>query len=366
MKIIRYELLKLLKYPLMWGLLVLFIGFNIFVIWNEVGSDDIQTALRAMYNVMINGETDSIYAEDYQAYKEGYAHEYDTLDMQKIKQMKERITFKPTGSYKKFIDNNYDKLQKRVEQIKSDGDTNGDFYPGDLFKIHGKLYSLIKRCIIQMMIMMCFSVLYLMDFERINRTEDLVFSSRIGRVIMRKKRIAGLIGGLLFCVFILVFSLEAFLVFVPMKGLWETPVSSVMVMESSGLWEYPFITFVRLNIGQELMLTLLTAILLTGLCGMIAGALQLFVNNSYITMISIGAGSIGLLAIPYAIKSTGWLKTVVCLSPTGLLFYCGRWFIENDIMVSFAWSEYLTLGIWFFITAIVMILGNHHLKTKDF
>ena len=110
MKIIRYELLKLLKYPLMWGLLVLFIGFNIFIIWNEVGSNDMQTALRAMYNVMINDETDSIYAEDYQAYKEGYAHEYDTLDMQKIKQMKERITFKPTGSYKKFIDNNYDNI----------------------------------------------------------------------------------------------------------------------------------------------------------------------------------------------------------------------------------------------------------------
>lgn len=182
---------------------------------------------------------------------------------------------------------------------------------------------------------------------------------------MREKHIAGLLGGLIFCVVILVFSLGVFFAFVPMKVLWETPVGSVMVMESSGLWEYPFITFVRLNIGQELLLNLLTAFLLTVLCGIFAGALQLFVNNSYITMISAGAGFMGLIAVAFAVKPAGWLKTFVCMNPAVLWRYCGRWFIENDIIVSFAWSEFFTLGIRLIFAGILTIAGDHHYKIKD-
>lgn len=366
MKVLKYELKKLLKFPLMWGLLALFIGFNIYIICCEVGNKEYQQSLRGVYEVIMGRKTSGENYQLYTQYREKVSAFYDSLDMQSIKEMKEYMgDFHPTGSYEKFIDNNYSKLQKRVEQIKSDGDTDGDFYPGDIFNIHKKLYLVIKLCIIEAIIMMCFSVLYLMDFERLNRTEDLVFSSWIGRSDMKIKHRAGISGGLAFSVLILSVSLGVFLALVPMGGLWRTPVSSVMVMESSGLWEYPFITFVRLTLGQEFALVIMTTVLLILLFGFTAGAVHLFINNSYITMIGTAACFVGLMVLPAAVKSAGWLKTVVCLNPVSVWYYCGRLFIENDLPVSFAWSEFVTLGI-FSVTAIIfMLLGRRFFISKD-
>lgn len=366
MRVLKYELCKLFRFPLMWGLLVLFVSFNIYIIYSEVGYSEYQKSLNGVYDV-ITGQADSgEYFELYTEYKNSVSGSYDTLDMQKIKQMKEDMTgFVPSGCYQEFIDKNYDKLQNKLKQIKADGDTIGDFYPGDVFRIHKKLYLVMKLCIIEMLLMMCFSVLYLMDYERLNKTEELVYASNIGRRAMCIKKIIGIIGGLVFSGLLLFVSLAVFFSFVPMKGLWQTPVSSVMVMESSGIWEYPFITFVRLNIGQEFAIGIILSLMLTLLIGIFSSAVRLFVNNSYITLVGTSAGFVGLFLLPVAIKSVSYIKTAACLNPATLWYYCGRWFIENDLPVSFAWSEFITLGIWFIITAVIMLFGRCYLKTRD-
>lgn len=366
MRILKHELRKLIRFPLMWGLLSIFITFDIYLIFTEVGYQDYQNDLQGVYDVITGYKTQGEYYEFYFQYKENYSDIYDGLDMQDMKQMKEDLAnYYPTGSYKKFIDGNYDKLQKRVEQIKSEGNDSGDFYPGDVFQIHQKLYAVLKCCIVEMLIIMCFSVLYLMDFERVNRTEDLVFANQTGRRNMRIKLRTGLLGGVGFCVVILAVNLIIFFALVPMKGLWNTPVSSYMVMESSGLWEYPFITFVRLTIWQELALNIMTELLLVLLFGVIAGAVQFFINNSYITMLCMGAGFIGLLWLTYTVQVADWIKTAVCLNPAVLWLMCGRWFIENDISLSFAWSEFLTLGAWGVMYSLISMIGWKLFNGKD-
>ena len=366
MRVMKYELQKLFRFPLMWGLLAVFVGFNIYIIHSEVGNHEFHDSLHGVYEVIIGHETNGEYYELYTQYNDSVSGSYDTLDMQKIKEMKEKMgDFYPTGSYSKFIDNNYEILQKRVEEIKADGDTDGIFYPGDVFQIHKKTYLILKVCIVEMLIMMCFSVLYLMDFERLNRTEELVFSSQIGRKDMLLKHKAGILGGLMFSLLILSLSFAVFGVYVPMRGLWSIPVNSVMVMESSGVWEYPFITFVPLTIGKEFVLSIALTLLLVLLFGILSGAVQLYVHNSYITMIDTAVGFVVFMLLPYIVKNACWLKTFVCLTPSSLWYYCSRWFIENDLPVSFAWSEFITLGIWFVISIILMLVGKSYLKSKD-
>lgn len=366
MRILKYELCKLFKFPLMWGLLAVFVGFNIYIIYGEVGYHDIQESLHGVYEVMLGHETSGEYYDLYTQYHDSVSDSYDTLDMQKIKEMKEDMgSFYPTGSYAEFMDSNYEILQKRLEDIKADGDTEGIFYPGDIFQIHKKIYLILKMCMIEMLIMMCFSVLYLMDHERLNRTQELVFSCRIGRKDIQIKHKAGMIGGLIFSVLILFLSFTVFLAYVPMRGLWATPVNSVMVMESSGIWEYPFITFVPMTISREFEISIAITILLVFLFGILSGAVQLFVQNSYITMIGTAIGFVSLMLLPFVVKIVGWVKTVICLNPASLWYYCGRWFIENDLPVSFAWSEFITLGIWLVFSMIIMISGNRYLRSKD-
>jgi hypothetical protein len=362
----------------MWALLVVFVVFDLFIVYSEVGTSDFRRDVKEMYKIILeNGvspdkisnlaDSDNELEVYYADYVNKYRKSYENLDMQSIQKMKEDMSLSYlNGSYKKFIDRNYAKLQKRVEEIKSSGEDEVGFYPGDGFAIHSKLYTILKLCIMEMLIMMCFSVLYLMDFERIHRTGDLVFTCRNGRKNMCTKMFAGMFVGLGYSVMILLTSFSAFFLCVPMKGLWSTPISSFMVMESSGLWEYPFITFVRLGFGQMFVLSVVTALILTLIIGFIAGALQLFVGNSYVAMIGMSAVFLGLLALACAVQQANWLKTIVCLNPAILWSGCRHWFMESDISLSFAWNEWWTLGIWAVIGTVCMVIGWRYFCRKDY
>lgn len=366
MRVLRYELKRIFSFPLMWGLLAVFLVFNFYIIHSEVGYKEFQEHLNGIYEVILGNDTSSKYYDQYIQYLDSVSGSYDTLDMLKIKEMKENMGgFYPKGSYANFIDSNYDKLQMRVQDIKANEKTTQYFYPGDMFQIHKKIYQVMKMCMIEMLIMMCFSVLYLMDYERLSRSEELVFSCQIGRKDMQIKHKAGLIGGLVFSLMILLSSFIVFFAYVPMQGLWATPVNSVMVMESSGVWEYPFITFIPMTIGKEFVLSISITVLYVITFGVLSGAVQHFIHNSYITMIGTAAGFIILLLLPFIVKSANWIKTIAALNPASLWYYCSRWFIENDLPVSFAWSELVTLGTWLILSIIIMLWGHRYLRIKD-
>lgn len=71
---------------------------------------------------------------------------YDKLDMTKIlKQKEEMLQYHPKGFMKKFVKDNYEHLQKRVEEIKSDKEYNDAFYPGQYYEIHSLLYSKLGK-----------------------------------------------------------------------------------------------------------------------------------------------------------------------------------------------------------------------------
>lgn len=286
----------------------------------------------------------------YAAYVKAYETIYQDFDIRSL------LTSKYTpdeSSYYTWIAHNYDKLQERVEQIKVTGEDKYAFYPGIDYKVHSLLFiSLLRMVALQSLILTVLAVLYLMDYERIHKTEYLTYASRTGRNIQLTKWLSGIIMGFLYTMILIAVSLMLFLLCVPMQGLWKTPVSSFMMMQSRGFYLYPYITFVRLSFRKYLFLSLLIVFLLILLLGLFSGAVQFFFRNSYLTMLSIGFLFMGMIALPY-LFSTGFLHTVMMLNPAALWYMCGGWFIEYDPAVSFAWSEFLTI----FGGLIVVMLG---------
>ena len=380
MRIFFYEIKRLMRMPILWGLLVVFIGFDLFMVYTELGYRDIPEDTFGIYDLILSRssnldtENQTSISQDKNEYEKMYDDYirdciciYDRLDMHGVKEMKENmLNFHPTGAYKTFIDRNYDKLNLRVAEIIESGDYRADFYPGDIFKVHKRLYTLLKIIAIEAIIITCLSILYIMDIDRLCDTRSLVFSSKLGRSSIIIKFYAGLLFGTLQCAIIFSTGICAFVIFTPLSKLWGIPVSSAMVMESSGLWEYPFITFVRLDIGTELLLAITSVIILNALLGLISGAVQLFTHNSYISMLLVSLGFIALLAAPLAARSQTVFKTAVLLNPAVMWQYCGRWFIEHNPALSFAWSEFWTIGIWSTIGIVAFILGRHRLYQKDF
>ena len=380
MRIFFYEIKRLMRMPILWGLLVVFIGFDLFMVYTELGYRDIPEDTFGIYDLILsrssNLDTDNQTSisqdkNEYEKMYDDYIRDciciYDRLDMHGVKEMKENmLNFHPTGAYKTFIDRNYDKLNLRVAEIIESGDYRADFYPGDIFKVHKRLYTLLKIISIEAIIITCLSILYIMDIDRLCDTRSLVCSSKLGRSSIIIKFYAGLLFGTLQCAILFSTGICAFVIFTPLSKLWGIPVSSAMVMESSGLWEYPFITFVRLDIGTELLLAITSVIILNALLGLISGAVQLFTHNSYISMLLVSLGFVALLAAPLAARSQTVFKTAVLLNPAVMWQYCGRWFIEHNPALSFAWSEFWTIGIWSTIGIVAFILGRHRLYQKDF
>ncbi len=380
MRIFFYEIKRLMRMPILWGLLVVFIGFDLFMVYTELGYRDIPEDTFGIYDLILsrssNLDTDNQTSisqdkNEYEKMYDDYIRDciciYDRLDMHGVKEMKENmLNFHPTGAYKTFIDRNYDKLNLRVAEIIESGDYRADFYPGDIFKVHKRLYTLLKIIAIEAIIITCLSILYIMDIDRLCDIRSLVFSSKLGRSSIIIKFYAGLLFGTLQCAILFSAGICAFVIFTPLSKLWGIPVSSAMVMESSGLWEYPFITFVRLDIGTELLLAITSVIILNALLGLISGAVQLFTHNSYISMLLVSLGFVALLAAPLAARSQTVFKTAVLLNPAVMWQYCGRWFIEHNPALSFAWSEFWTIGIWSTIGVVAFILGRRRLYQKDF
>ena len=378
MKIFRWEYQKLLKSYFLWLLLGIFLAFDIFLVWECVGSD--QTYYSEMYHVVMQSGTDLnteiITAmldstDETEAYYAEYVRTYDTiyndLDLTQIRNEKIRMSVdgKPEGSYQNWLDHNYRKLQTRVHEIRETGEANAGFYPGISYKVHSKLFSnLLRAILMEILIMTAFAVLYLMDYERLHKTEHLVYSSKTGRNLLLIKCAAGTLFCFLYALILTAIPILLFFFFVPIQKLWKTPISSLMMMENRGLFLYPFITFVRLSFAEYLFFAILLLILFILLTGILSGAVQYYLRNSYFSMVCIGVGFMGLLALPY-LSGWGFLHTAVMLNPAVLWYLCGGWFIEYDPSISFAWSEFWTIGIWSFISLIVLFIGKKHFNKAN-
>ena len=368
MRLFCLEFRKLLRCWFLWLLLAIFLAYDIFIVWDTVGRNS--EIYHDMYKVIMRTGTDLTDNADkisamlnseneiesyYADYVKAYGDIYRDFDIHSILYAKifSYKNFQTEGSYYEWISRNYDKLQERVEQISSTGEDKYAFYPGINYKVHGILFaSLLRMLLLQILILTSLAVLYLMDYERIQKTEYLTYSSRTGRKIQFTKWLSGMSMSLIYAVILISVSMLLFLLFVPMQGLWKTPVSSFMVMQQRGFYLYPYITFVRLSLGKYFILSMLVVFLLILLVGILSGAVQLFFRNSYLTMLSIGVLFLGLIALPY-LFSTGFLHTAMALNPAILWYMCGGWFIEYDPAVSFAWSEFITIGVWL----IVMLSG---------
>lgn len=361
MKIFIYEFKKLLRFPLLWVLSALFIALNFALTHSSVGYDDFQRNLHEMHDVLLERSSEGGAFELYARYRENYAGAYDGLDMLKQLEMnKESLGFEPTGGYEKFIHGNYEKLQKRVDEMKASGETDGPFYPGAMFAVHSTLYSTLNFAIVGMLVITCFSVLYLMDYERINHTDDLVFASAVGRRIMGVKLGAGLLFGMLLSLIILAGSLAGFLALVPLEGLWSTSVSAFTVMERE-----LFITFFPLTIAQELMLGIAAALMLTLIMGLIVGAAQYFCRNSYLVTVCTAAIFFAAHTVIKFVNNAGIFTTAIRMTPAALLKSCGKWFIADHPATAFAGSELWTLGIWGAIALAALFLGKMRFMRKD-
>lgn len=378
MSIRKREFYKVIKSPMLWMVTFLFMVFNIFIIYDYVGDSESRKELEEIHNVVLDygvelGENEGSFdkTEDvalfYSEYVESYVLMYGNLDMLSILETKQKsMSIKPSETYEKFMRNNYEKLNERVEEIKATGEGNYGFYPGSVYYIHSLLYKEVsKKLLVEMVILMILAVLYLMDYERIHKTRDVVIASKTGKGIMWKKALAGLGSGFLLSIILMAGTFFFFFQCVSFEGLWEVPMASTIMAEPRMQLLYPFITFWSLNEGEYFICVIVVLSLVALLAGGITISLQLLLQNSYFTFLMESLLYMVLILLAYWNTMTFFDVIKNVLNPVCLWATCGGWFMENDVSLSFAGSEFICIGMCGILVAFGILLGKYRYKRME-
>ncbi len=354
----KQEFRKLIGHPMLWCMLCIFLIFNGFLLWVNIG--DYASELQMVHNEIL---TDGIS----QNYYEESLSRYDSLDMEDIKEMKQEMyRYYPTGSYKEFIDVRYEKLNERVEEIVASGEHEGSVYPGEIYRLHKKLYvNVLRYVFLEMGLLVVFAVLFIMDYERIQGTIAITYASHVGRKLQWIKWCVGILTGIGVGGILLTLTIGAWFLLIPYEGFWNISMSAALLTESRGILMYPFITFHKMTIAQYLVSTIFVGMMLVVVLGLVAGIIQLLLQNSYFSFVGIALLLLGGLFI-FGYSTETWLDVALSWNPAAMWYTMGNYFMEGSLAGNFDGAEIISLMVQF---ANCFILGrmtyNKFLK-RDF
>ena len=333
----KQEFRKLICHPMLWSMLCVFLVFNGFLLWVNIG--DYVSEMQMVHNeILDNGINPEYY--------EGSLSRYDTLDMEDVKEMKQEMyRYYPTGSFKEFIDTRYEKLNERVEEIVASSEHEGSVYPGEVYRLHKKLYVNVLRWVfLEMGLLVVFTVLFIMDYERIQGTVAITYASNVGRKVQCIKWCVGILTGIAVGGILLALTLGAWFLLIPYEGFWDISMSAALLTEPRGILVYPFITFHKMTIVQYLVATILVGVLLVVILGLIVGIMQLCINNSYLSFVGIALMLLCGLYI-WGFSTATWFDIVLSWNPTVLWYTMGNYFMEGNLASNFNGAEIISLSV---------------------
>lgn len=365
MKIFYAELKRLVLCPFLSGLCFALLAFDLFCLIGDLSPDYYQYG--DVYPAII-GDADAdenalaYYHELYMA----DAGIYDSLDMMQIFAGKMKLYYpeiSQESAYYQWAEKNYQALQARVEKIRTSDEKGMNFYPGRVYALHTRLGRLLSRSLLSSLLLTAMSILYLMDFDRLNHREGVVYSTRTGRRVQLIKVLASTVLSLFASALLFLLPLAVFTAVVPMRGLWGTSVSAFMLTETKAPFTYPFITWVKMSVREHLFAVLgLCAILVLIVLALCAG-IQFMVRNSYLVMLGIAIAFLGLYVFPLAVPA-GVVKSLALMSPAILWGSIETWFIEIDPARG-PMFEIVTAILWISLGAIMLIVGWKKYKRAE-
>lgn len=356
----KYEAKKILKNPVIWGLVCFFLFINGFLMWTNL--DGSLAEIRQVSQILAVEGVDVID----ETYYEGLLAQYDTLDMMKIKDIKKELyNYQSTGIFQEFIDSNYAKLQERVDEIKADGEADDMIYPGEVYRLHTKLYvKTLRPLLLEMGLLVMMCILFLMDYERLNKTTDLVYSSNTGRAIQKKKWFCGLVSGLGFGAVLMLITLGTWFLLIPYKGFWKSSISAALATEPRGVFVYPFITYEKMTVLEYLIASILFCFVLLIVLGILTGAMQFLLKNSYFAVLAIVLFLFGALYVN-TISFGNALDILFSWNLAYLWSSSGAWFMENNLFDSFQGAQVLNAGVQFVVFGFLWIFLYKKFQKED-
>jgi hypothetical protein len=382
MRIYRFELKKLLSSVAVWGFLAACLSVNMAFVCNSrdpygdfIGTVSKQTGYvlnNDFYDKLSKLTVEKAHADYLERLKIETENVEDVFEGYNAKRIGERYieAAKLEGIFAEAMRHKYARLQKVTDEKAKNDESLSLYFAGSTYYRHQFLFNdLIGFLLTEGALASVLLALLAAGYEGIYRTENLVYSSKKGREILRPKLFASLSAGLMF------YALLAFITFLvyfginDFGGIGKSFVSSVFNYRIDLIaGDRPFITWQSFTVQTYLLAVLFVGAGIVLCFSLMAFGIGVFVRNSYISFFLFLIANAATLALPLQmpLNSIGYaVISVIVLSPVTLWLKHGLWFTDGDIDI--VWTHFETLGL--FVSLVVLtafcLLALHYFRKRN-
>jgi hypothetical protein len=342
MRVLAYELKKLLLAPAIIGFAVLCLALNAIIVL-------------ASYNSYYDGLDPNT---------AGYTDIFDGYETEWIAQ-KYIGRYGLSGVNAENVRAKYETLQPIVDKKSAHGDSLSPYFGDGTKYLHKLLFRNIFGLIaIESALIALFAALLSTGYENLHNTEGVVCASRTGRSILRQKLLASLTAAAAFFTIILGVTLTLYFLRFDYSAVWGDNVSSLFNSAVGDAFK-PFITWQSLTVAQLVWRCAAMAAGLAACFSLLGFAAGVFVRSSYGAAIA----SVALCALMFVAEPLfpygGTARNLMNLSPVQLIVNIGDWFTDGYADILWRGFETKGLALSLALLAAASLLAAHHYRRRD-
>lgn len=310
-------------------------------------------------NLYSDGEwntlTKFLLKEQYLSLAENIDSEYENMDWKQIAKTRTEM-YGLSGSAEKTLQNEYDKLSKRFEEMKENGEHKEWFFIGEQYKMHSLLFrTIFGHMIFESMIIIVLATALITNFEFENKTHLVMYPTKRGRRLMKDKVVASLIVATAITALLILITLGTYFFVFDYSYLWGSSISSALN------WEYtlPYIAWWNLSFLSFLFWSILLVYVCMLLFSIITFSISIIVKNSYFTFFIFAAFFAIALMVPGYMPTSSQMVITSSYTLSTLVLNPHMFFMGNAGLTMDKYYELITVVVW---TLISMILCFYCLK----
>lgn len=369
MAVFKYEVKKLFSSISIWGLLLFFLIFNLFLVWGTQWNvyPEFVSEVAETTGVVLGDDFSeridelSVSPEEREMLdflKEDTIEAVDHFDDYDITYVGEAyLNAIETNDYvKKKMRTKYAAMQDVVHQKGKEDEALSLAHASATAHMHKTLFdTIIGWLIIEGMILSILIALFSAGFEKTNETEGIVFTTQTGRNVQINKLAASLVVGLGSYLLLTFVTLLAYFIVHDYSTLWQSYVSSIFNYRNDIIAGYrPFVTWQSHTILSYLLskigitLGLLVSFILSTFI------VEMVIRNSYISFLIILIINAIFIVLPMVL-SNSILGFYAILSPVWLWLKHSVWFTDGDVDIM--WKNFEIIGTSHSIVILILVIS---------
>lgn len=173
----------------------------------------------------------------------------------------------------------YKSLVPRFKELKLNNEHKNIYFVGDIYKTQSLLYrNIMVKVLFEIIIFVLLVISFLINYERDNKTIDLVCTTRRGRNLIKDKLLVCLVTTIIGTIVILGVTLIMYFIVFDYSKVLTVPISSALNWELT-----PMISWFNISVGQYLTLSILVVFILAIIFTLISFVICSILKNSYKT-----------------------------------------------------------------------------------